>query len=56
MFFTLLRDGAVTRIRTEDLRITSALLYQLSYDGLFSESERYSIKYFLKRKCYFHFF
>ncbi len=27
-------DGADDRIRTDDLRITNALLYQLSYVGL----------------------
>ena len=26
-------DGAIGRIRTVDLRITNALLYQLSYNG-----------------------
>ena len=30
----LLRDGAGDRSRTYDLRITNALLYQLSYTGM----------------------
>ena len=29
------KDGAENRIRTDDLRITNALLYQLSYLGAF---------------------
>ena len=32
----LFRNGAGNRIRTDDLRITNALLYQLSYPGLTS--------------------
>ena len=47
--------GADTRTRTEDLRITNALLYQLSHIGkcvakvgFFRETPKYSARYFQK--------
>ena len=36
--FILKKNGAENRIRTDDLRITNALLYQLSYLGKFEIS------------------
>ena len=35
--------GAGTRIRTADLRFTKPLLYQLSYTGVISQEEHYSL-------------
>ena len=36
------KNGAENRIRTDDLRITNALLYQLSYLGIKNNNLRYS--------------
>ena len=36
-----IKNGAENRIRTDDLRITNALLYQLSYLGKFKISTQF---------------
>ncbi len=38
--FLVRKNGAGNRIRTDDLRITNALLYQLSYPGIPVREER----------------